>query len=73
MELWKANSWDENDVRDDHEFWKAEQEIYLEMFPQSAKLFKEEVKEEEEQEEQEEEEEEEMGGLGHQHCQKPNL
>ena len=53
MERWKARSWDGNDVRDNREFFEVEKEIYLEMFPQSAKLFKEEVEEEEDQSEEE--------------------
>ena len=40
-------------MRDDREFLEVEKEIYLEIFPQSAKIFKEEVQEEEDKEEEE--------------------
>ena len=44
IERWKANDWAEKDEFDNQEFSEVEKEkeIYLKMFPESAKLLNEE-------------------------------
>ena len=48
LERWKAKDWKEKDERDDKEFLEVEKEIHLKMFPENAKLMREEERTEDE-------------------------